>query len=221
MNKTRKIAGLSSLFIAIAYLLAMPYFLLVVDYPSVTDPLEKLLMIRDNFTSMYAMHIIVYQFVAVALVVLSLALFRMVESQDSLLPRLMAAFGLIWACLLFGSTMVFNYGMGTAIAVFETDPAAGIWHWQVIESIAQGLGGGGGEFLGGVWMLTLGILGLRVKIFPKTLSILSLVIAAAGLISNVPFLHNAGIVFGLLQIVWFAWAGILLISASHDKKEPA
>lgn len=215
MNKTRKIAGLSSLFIAAAYLMAMPYFLLVVDYPSVTDPLEKLIMIRDNFTSMYAMYIIVYQFVAVALVVLSLALFRMVESEDSLLPRLMAAFGLIWACLLFASTMVFNYGMGTAIAAFENDPVAGVWHWQVIESVAQGLGGGGGEFLGGFWMLTLGILGLRVKIFPKTLSILSLIIAVAGFISNVPFLHSVGVVFGLLQIIWFAWAGVFLLRRSR------
>jgi hypothetical protein len=70
------------------------------------------------------------------------------------------------------------------------------------------LGGAGGELLGGLWVLLLSFVTLRTRPFPRMVSLLGLVIGVLGLTSVVPPLPDAGIGFGVLQIVWFlcvAW----------------
>jgi len=49
--------------------------------------------------------------------------------------------------------MVFNYGMNVVVGLYATDPTHAVWVWQVIETVAQGIGGAGGELLGGVRIL--------------------------------------------------------------------
>lgn len=47
-------------------------------------------------------------------------------------------------------------------------------------------------------------------------------VGALGLISVVPPLHDAAYAFGLLQIVWFAWLGVMLVKvqAAHLLADP-
>jgi hypothetical protein len=52
---------------------------------------------------------------------------------------------------------------------------------------------------------------LRAGELPKALNYLGLEISAAGIITVVPALGELGAVFGLLQIVWFAWMGIVML----------
>ena len=45
----QKASGLAALYLAAAYLLAIPFFLVVVDYMSVTDPAAKVaLLVADH-----------------------------------------------------------------------------------------------------------------------------------------------------------------------------
>jgi hypothetical protein len=88
-----------------------------------------------------------------------------------------------------------------------------VWAWQVIEAVAQGLGGAGGELLGGAWLLLVSLAAARTGTLPGPLNGLGFAVAAAGLVSVVPGLEDVGIAFGLLQIVWFAWVGIVLLRA--------
>ena len=44
--------GLAALYLALAYLIAMPYFLIAVDYPGVTDPVEKVALLAEHQGSM-------------------------------------------------------------------------------------------------------------------------------------------------------------------------
>ncbi len=37
----QRVGGLAALYLALAYLIAMPYFLIAVDYLNVTDPARK------------------------------------------------------------------------------------------------------------------------------------------------------------------------------------
>ena len=105
--------------------------------------------------------------------------------------------------------MVFNYGMTTIVALAKTDPAQARLAWQAIEPVAQGLGGAGGEILGGLWVLLVSWVALRSGALPKALGWFGVVIGVAGLASVVPPLHDAAIAFGLLQIVWFVWVGVV------------
>ena len=72
MKNLQRMGGIAALYMAVAYIAAIPYFLVWVNYPGVVDPTEKVILLKDNYASMYAMHVIVYEFVAIGLVVLGL-----------------------------------------------------------------------------------------------------------------------------------------------------
>ena len=216
MKSLQKYGAIAALYMAVAYLLAIPYFLLLVNYPSVVDPVEKVVLLRDNYASMFAMHVIVYEFVGIGMIVLGLALYHRLKGGAPALAQLATVIGLIWACLLLASSMVFNYGMKSVVGLYATDPTQAVLAWQTIEPVAQGLGGAGGELLGGLWILLVSLAALRTKVLPRALNWLGLVIAAAGLISVVPALADAAVAFGLLLIVWFAWVGIAMLRGSRS-----
>jgi len=207
----QKAGGVAALYIAAAYLAAIPYFLLVVDYPGVVDPVQKVILLRDNFASMYAMHVIVFMVVAFALIVVTMALHERLKA--SFIARIATVVGFIWAGLLMASVMVFNYGMGEVVRLYAASPAQAVSAWQAIEPVAQALGSSGGEVPGGVWILLLSAAGLSAGAFPKALHWLGVVIGVAGIVSVVPALNGVGVVFGLLQIVWFAWLGVVMLRA--------
>ena len=217
MKTLQKSGGIAALYMAMAYIVAIPYFLVVVNYPAVVDPIEKVILLRDNYTSMFAMHVIVYEFVALGLIVLGLALYHRLKVESPMIAQVATAIVLIWACLLLASSMVFNYGMKAVVGLYAIDPPQAVWAWQVLETVAQGLGGAGGELLGGLWLLLVSWASSRTNALPKPLNWLGFAVAFAGLISVVPTLADAGIVFGLLQIIWFLWLGIVLLRDSPSK----
>lgn len=218
MNNLQRMGGFAALYMAVAYIVAIPYFLVLVNYPNVVNPLEKVMLLRDNYASMYAMHVIVYEMVGIGLVVLGLAFYHRLKEGMPTIAQIATAIGLIWACLLLASSMVFNYGMGTVVGLYTADPTQAVLIWQVIELVAQGLGGAGGELLGGLWILLVSWAALRTEVLPKALNWLGLLVAAAGLLSMIPALRDSAIVFGLLQIVWFAWVGMVLLRPTKHEQ---
>ena len=46
---------------------------------------------------------------------------------------------------------------------------------------------------------------------PRSLSWLGIVLGAAGVVSVVPALRDLGYAFGMLQIVWFVWVGVVML----------
>lgn len=221
MKNIFKIGAFAAFYNALAYLAAIPYFLLIVNYPAVTDPLDKLTLITENFSSMWAMHVIVYEFVALGIILLALALYRHLKTSTPVLAQAATVVAFIWAALLLGSSMVFNYGMLTAVNLASSEPGLAVWAWQVMEAVAQGLGGAGGELLGSAWLLLLNLAGFRAGALPKGLNWLGLVVAAAGLLSNIPALNQAAVIFGLLQIVWFILAGFSLLKINRKGEQAA
>ena len=70
--RLKRAGGFAALYVAAAYLAAIPYFVFVVDYPSATDPEEKVALLVDHHTSLYVMHLISFELVALALIVVTL-----------------------------------------------------------------------------------------------------------------------------------------------------
>jgi hypothetical protein len=206
----RKAGGVAALYLALAYLAAMPYFLVVVDYPSATTVADKVALVVGNYSSMYAMYLVTYVFFGIALGVLAFALYDRLKAHAPATVRIATAVGLLWSFVLVASGMVFNYGMTTVVTLAKTDTGQARLAWQAIEPIAQGLGGAGGEILGGLWVLLLSWVALRSGALPKVLGWLGVAIGVMGLISIMPPLHEAAYGFGLLQIVWFAWLGVTM-----------
>ena len=214
-NLRQKTGGVAALYMAVAYLAAMPYFLIVVDYLGATTAKDKVALILANFPSLYAMYLITYVLFGIVLGVLTFALYDRLQMHAPSLMRIATAISLLWAFALTTSGMVFNYGMGTIVEMAKTDLSQAQQAWQVIEPVAMGLGGAGGELLGGLWVLLISLAALRSGSLPKLLNVLGLVIGLAGLLSVIPPLHDAGMLFGILQIVWLVWLGVVLLRVKH------
>ncbi len=107
--RQQRAGGVAALYLAAAYLVAMPYFLIVVDYGSLVDPAQKVAALVANQNSMYVMHLVTYVVLGIVLAALSLALWKRLAGSSSI-AAVGGAVGLIWACMLVASGLVFNYG---------------------------------------------------------------------------------------------------------------
>lgn len=204
----QRAGGFAALYIAAASLAAIPYFVLLVDYPSVTSPEGKVALFVEHETSMYVMHLLSFEFVALALIVVTLAVYQHLHEHAPATSQVAVVVGLIRAGLLLASVMVFNHGMAVVVDQQATDPQQSTTTWRVIEPVAEGLGGTGGDVLAGVWFLLVSWVALRAGVFPRALNWLGLGVGAAALLSAVPGLGVLEVAASLLQIAWFLWFGI-------------
>jgi hypothetical protein len=216
-----KVGGFAALYLAAAYLMAMPYFLLYVKYQDVVDPVEKVALLVGNHDSMRVMYLITYVIFGIVLAVLALAIYARLRDGAPILTQAATVVGLIWAVVLVASGMIFNAGMAAVVGLHVTSPAQAVSAWQTIEPVAQGLGGSGGELLGGLWVLLVSVAALRAGGLPKVLNWLGVAIGAAGVLSVVPALQDLKYGFGLLQIVWFVWLGIVMVRSTSRVADPA
>ena len=202
--------GVAALYLVLTLLGAIPYFLLVVDYPSATTAADKIGLVVDHYASMYAVYLATYVLFGIAVGVLALALHDRLHADDPVAARVATLIGLVWSFALVASGLIFAYGMTTIEALAASDRAA---TWQAVEPVALALGGAGGELLGGLWVLLISLVVLRGSALPKALGWLGVLIGDGGLTSVVPTLARAAVGFGLLQIVWFVWLGVVLLKS--------
>jgi hypothetical protein len=206
-----KVGGFSAIYLALAYVVAMPYFLLISDYKNATTAAEKVTSILADFQGIYAMYLINYVFFGLVLGMLVVSLFDRLRERGELAARVATAVGLTWSVALVLSGMVFNHGMSTVVSLSHTSLPQAAATWQAIESVSDGLAVGTGETLGGLWMLIVCWIALRGRVLSRPLSWFGVATGLVGLASTVPALFLGAIVFGLLQIVWFAWLGITML----------
>ena len=215
MKTLQKSGGLAALYLAVAYLIGLVLFIVVLNYPSITDPAQKVALLVEKPMVVFSTNLIMYVFFGVFLIVLSLTLYDRLKSGSPAIMQVATVIGIIWAGSLIASGMVANAGIGLVVGLYAQDPAQAAVTWQGIEIVANGLGNGNGEILGGLWALLVSLAALRAGGLPRGLNILGLLVGAVGIVSLVPGLTDmlAG-VFGLGQIVWFVWLGIVLLRSS-------
>lgn len=214
----QRAGGLAALYLAIAYLLAMPFFLLLVDYPRAVGPAARVASLVANHGAMQVMELITYVLFGIALAVLVLALHeRLKPAAPSLMPTATVV-GLIWAVMLVASGLVFNAGMGAVVALYPSNAAQAAAMWQAIEPVSNGLSCVDGEILGGLWVLLVSVAGLRAGGFPRALGWFGVVVGAIGLASVIPPLADLAILFGLVQVGWFVWLGISLVRGERGTR---
>jgi hypothetical protein len=211
MKTLRKFGGFSALYLALAYLIMIVLFMVVLDYPGITDPAEKVALLVKQQMVFIASNLVAYVAFGVLLVVLALALYDRLKAVAPALMQVATVLGIIWAGSLVASGMVSNAGMDPVVALYATDPAQAALHWQTIETVASGLGNGNGEILGGLWTLLVSLAALRTRGLPRGLNILGLLVGAVGVISVIPGLGSLVGIYGLAQIVWFVGLGAVLL----------
>jgi len=218
MKSLQKFGGFAALYMAFAHLTGLLIFVVVLDYISITDLAQKVAMNVDNQAVVFSTNLLMYVFFGFFLIVFALALYNRLKAGAPALMQVATVIGIIWAGSLIASGMVANAGLTTLVELNATNPTQAALTWQAIEPTIDGLGNANGEILGGLMTLLISLAALRARDLPKRLNILGLVVGAFGIISLVPMLTGTlGPVFGLGQIIWFIWMGIVLLRGSAGK----
>lgn len=214
MKNLQKLGGIAALYLAGAYVIGIVLFLFVLNIPSITEPAQRVALLVDKQMVMYITNLIMYVIFGVFLVVLALALYERLNTASPAIIKTATAIGIIWSGVLIASGMVANTGIGPVVALYAKDPAQAALTWVAIESVANGLGGANGEIVGGLFTLLISWAALQVNGLPKWLNYLGLLVGAIGILSIVPGLINLREVFGISQILWFVWLGIVFLRGS-------
>lgn len=218
MKGLQKSGGFAALYLAAAYLIGIILFLVVLNTPSITDPAQRMAVLVEKQAVIFSTNLLMYVFFGVFLIVLAVAVHDRLKGVAPAIMQIATALGIIWAGSLIASGMVANAGIAPVIALYGKDPAQAAVTWQGIETVASGLGNGNGEILGGLWTLLVSLAALRTGCLPKGLNILGLVVGAVGIITIVPGLIDLAGIFGLGQMIWFVWLGIVLLRGNQDGK---
>ena len=148
MKTLQKFGGFAALYMAAAHLIGIVIFLVILDYPSITDPAQKVALNVDKQMVIFSTNLLMYVFFGFALIVLSLALYDRMKSGAPALMQLVTAIGIIWAGSLIASGMAANAGLATIVALYTKDTTQAALTFQAIESITIALGNAFGDILG-------------------------------------------------------------------------
>jgi len=218
MNDLQKMGGVAALIEAATYVVGIGLLVTLLAPYGIGDlePVQKVAFLVGNQAIMYIWNLIIYVVFGVFLVVLALALYERLKAGSPAMMQTATAFGLIWAGLVIASGMVFNIGTGVVVDLYSKDPAQAASVWLAVDSVQEGLGGGN-EIVGGLWVLLVSWAALRAGGLPRALNYLGVVIGVSGLLTVVPALEEVlRFVFGLGQLVWFVWLGIVMLRASPN-----
>lgn len=213
MSNLQKMGGFAGIIEGLTYIIGFGMALgLFADYfAGEMSAVENAKFVVDNEGALFLWNVIIYVINGIFLVVLAAALHQRLKDNAPDLMPITTAFGMIWAGLVIASGMLTIVNAGTVIDLYESDPAQAGLAWQTLTSIENGLGGGV-EVVGGVWVLLLSVAAWRGGL-PKALNMLGVLIGVAGIVTVVPALADFGAIFGLGFILWFIWAGIVLLRA--------
>lgn len=214
MKNLQKAGGLAALYLAAAYLIGIVLFLFVLDYPSITDPAQKVALLVDKQMVIYLTNLLMYVIFGPVLVVLSLALYERLSAASPAIIKTATALGIIWAGLLIASGMIANQGIVPVVALYGKDPAQAALTWLAIESVSNGMSFANGEILGGLVTLLVSWAALQVRGLPTGLNYLGLLVGAIGIVSTVPGLNGLVGLFGMGHLLWFVWLGIVMLGGS-------
>lgn len=219
MKNINKWGGASAFYMALSYVINMLLFLVVLDYPSITDAAQKINLIVNQQNVLFLSNLVGYILFGVTLVVFLLALEFRMKIKASWVLKAGLIFGFIWAGSLIADGMIANAGMTTALTLNEQDPQQAALYWSAVETVANGLGNANGEILGGLMTLLISLAAWRSGQLSKAVNIIGVVVGLAGLISLVPALNSLTSLFGIGQIVWFVWVGIMLLRSPKSNEQ--
>lgn len=126
--------------------------------------------------------------------------------QQNLLIQVTPILGFIWSGFVIVSGMIFILGTTYLSNNINTDAQQLTTIWATLKILIEAFGGGV-EIVGGLWSLLVSIAGFQQKVFSKLLNIIGFLVGISGIITIIPILKDFGVIFGLMQIVWFVLLG--------------
>lgn len=215
MRGLERAGGVAGIFLALAYVVGFAAMATLLDPGNTSgwraaDRLGFAVGHRAIYQPWMAL---IYVAAGTALVPLAAALNARLQPAGPQAMAVATPLGCIWAGLVLASGMVGIVGLETVVALQAREPDVAAAVWIAVGVVQEGLGGGI-EFVGGAWMLLLGWVAWQAGRVWRVPGALGMALGAAGVLTVWPALKDLVAVFGLGQIVWFGWVGLLLIRAA-------
>lgn len=221
MKTLQKSGGIVALIGAATNLFALGVFatLLVPNGFGSDDPGQIVAFLSDNQALMRVFDIIIYLVFGVSLIFLSLALHERLKAGSPALAQAVTTFSLIYAVLVIVVGTLSINNVSTVVKLYGENPTQAATVWLTLDSVATGLGGGGGEtMVNALWILILSCVALRARELPRVLNYFGLVVGVAGILTVLlTSLLLMAVVYGLGLIVWFVWLGIVLLRSNPSR----
>jgi hypothetical protein len=211
----QKLGGIAALIEAALYVTGFGLFLTVLDPSGYEGHVQKVTFLADKQVALYVANLLIYVVFGVVLVVLTLALNARLKDGSPAIMQTATAFGLIWAGLVIASGMIANIGSSTVVELSSENQDQAVMLWLTLATVQEALGGGN-EIVGGLWVLLLSWAALRTDKLPKPLNYLGMLVGLAGILTVAPNFDVLMDVFGLGQIVWFAWLGTVMLRGDRN-----
>ena len=212
MTQLQKYSGLCALGEGVIYILAFLYFGLFWDFPYGVDSAQVIDFLRENQLSFSVITFLMYILFGCLLSVLVIGIYHRLKDKCLALAQLATLFGVVWVGLVIASGMISNIGLAATLNVSPENPERALQMWNTISVLVESLGGGN-ELMGGLWVLLLSIAAVKAKEFPLNLNYLGMFVGVAG-ISTIYPAEILTEIFGVTQILWFFWLGIVMIQDS-------
>lgn len=212
--------GIAAIGMALCYLTMALIFFGILSQPEQADPLQKIQYLAQHHLLVamgYATGYLVFGFL---LAVMVIALPHQLPKPESALVQIASLFGKVWVVLMMASGMIALVGLHRSIHLLNTDPMFAVTLFHVVVLLINALGGGI-ELVGGLWILLFSIAGLKQQPHRAKLHWLGLFTGSFAVLTvfhTVPHLKEA---FGLSQLVWQLWFGIVLLSKLQAEASPA
>lgn len=211
------IGGYAAIGMALCYISMAVIFFGLLTVPSGLDSLGRLqFYLQQQYLLVSIGYGIGYLLFGVLLAILLQALRLAMPQNRSAIAALAERFGNVWLVLMLASGMVALVGMNMTLRMLDNSTEQALALYNTSNLLTNALGGGI-ELVGGLWVLLLSIAGLQQQRFAKALHLLGLVVGSLGILTvlhTVPYLKDA---FGLLQLIWFIWLGVVLLGSGTGK----
>lgn len=212
----RNIGIITSLYMALAYLAGIIIFIVVLQYPEITESIDKVKIIIEMRSMVFLTNLLLYVLFGPALILFILFLKSLIGNGETVLVKFSAIIGYIWAGSLTASGMIANGAMEPITSLFHDNPDQATYLWQMLDTVSMGLGNANGEILGGLMTLGFGIAMLKSENISRGLGVFGIIVGVIGIISLLPALVDLAVVFGILQLVWFVLTGFSSIRILRD-----
>jgi len=218
MKNMQKAGGIGAFVLASAYIIGIGLVFTLLDTSGISDPIEKVGFIVDNYAAFYIWICMIYILAGIFLIPLTLGIKERLEAcsqEKDPLFLLGAVFGLIWAVLILGSGLVHNTGLLETVKIYQENPQKAWEFWYLIETVHRGIGAEA-EIPGGIWSLLVGLAALKTTAFPKWLNILAIIAGISGLLTIIPMLADYIIaLYALAHVIWWSGIGIVMLRKSN------
>jgi len=209
MSALRLPSGFSAILLGLIYIAAFVYFGAFFSYPVSGAPEEKMRFLSDHQLEVSVVYFSIYVLFGVLLAILVVGVHEILKNVSPPVASLASIFGVVWVGLVIASGMIYTVGLDQSVRLLDESPDTAFSLWRTVSVVANSLGGGN-EIVGGVWVLSVSLAALKAVVLSRMLNYLGCFVGIAGIATIYPEeLFTA--VFGLSQIIWFIWLGLVIL----------